>query len=162
MPVEVTVDNVSSQKNCPAEKYFQEWVETALTVAGAAVDNSAIDIRVVDEAEIQALNARYRQKDAPTNVLSFPFEPPADVPNNFLGDVIICAAVVEREAKAQGKTLDFHWAHMVVHATLHLLGFDHQTEAQAEQMEALECVILNRLGFPDPYRWPIEEHETDD
>jgi probable rRNA maturation factor len=101
---------------------------------------------VVGPAESRALNRRYRGKDKPTNVLSFPCEAPGE-----LGDVVICAPVVAREAREQGKAVAAHWAHMVVHGVLHLRGFDHIRAAQAKVMEARERAILARLSFPDPY-----------
>ncbi|RMG27590.1 MAG: rRNA maturation RNase YbeY [Gammaproteobacteria bacterium] len=112
---------------------------------------AGVSIRVADEAESRALNARYRGRDRPTNVLSFPCDPLPGVPEVWLGDLLVCAPVVAREAAEQGKPLEAHAAHMVVHGMLHLLGYDHQTEAEAEEMEGREREILERLGFPDPY-----------
>ena len=132
----------------PSTQDFQHWVETAL--AGRR-DDAQLSIRLVDESEISALNERYRGKTGPTNVLSFPFEPMPGVDIPLLGDVVICAPVVETEARDQDKTAQAHWAHMVVHGTLHLLGYDHIEEDEAVQMEGLESDILARLGFPDPY-----------
>jgi probable rRNA maturation factor len=110
-----------------------------------------ISIRIVDEQEIQELNNKYRHKNQVTNVLSFPFEtlPGVDVP--LLGDVVICARVVDDEARQQSKTCEQHWAHMIVHGTLHLLGYDHINEQDAEEMEQLEINILSSLNFPNPY-----------
>jgi probable rRNA maturation factor len=109
-----------------------------------------LTIRIVDEAESASLNGRFRQKPKPTNVLSFPYEAEAlDEP--ILGDLVICAPVVAREAGEQGKSADSHWAHMVVHGVLHLLGYDHENDEDAEKMEARELEILARLGFSDPY-----------
>ena len=109
-------------------------------------------IRVVDEQESRQLNSRYRGKDRPTNVLSFPFQVPAGVDSDHLGDLVICAELVEREAREQQKKAMDHWAHMVVHGVLHLRGLDHQTEEQAGEMEDLEKEILAGLGIEDPYR----------
>ena len=120
------------------------------TFAGAGREG-AVTLRVVDEQEIADLNSRYRSKDAPTNVLSFPAELPAEVGESLLGDVVICAPVVAREADEQGKSAEAHWAHMVAHGILHLLGYDHQTDSEAGRMEALEQRILADLGFPNPY-----------
>jgi len=114
----------------------------------------------VDAAESRQLNRDYRGKDYPTNVLSFPFEPPEGMPEDMLtelgdgiiGDIAICDTVVDKEAEEQHKTPEAHWAHMVVHGVLHLLGHDHIDDAGADIMEALEVNILNRLGYPDPYR----------
>ena len=96
-------------------------------------------------------NQTYRNKSGPTNVLSFPCELPEGVPNDWLGDLVICSAVVEREALEQGKSPAAHWAHMVVHGLLHLQGYDHVEESEAEVMEAKEIAILERLGYPNPY-----------
>jgi len=108
-------------------------------------------IRVVDEAESRQLNNQYRGKDTSTNVLSFPFEAPAGIASSHLGDLVICAPVVKREARTQNKKEIDHWAHMVVHGVLHLQGYDHQTDEQAEQMERLEKKILEGFGIRDPY-----------
>lgn len=105
-----------------------------------------ITIRLVDAAESRTLNRGYRGMDKPTNVLSFPMGEP-----DYLGDIVICAPVVAAEALAQGKTARAHWAHMVVHGVLHLLGYDHVAEGEAVRMESLERKLLARLGFPDPY-----------
>ncbi len=119
-----------------------------------------LTIRITDEAESAELNQRYRGRSGPTNVLSFPTEPPPGISpadpafaelNALLGDLVICAPLVRREAAEQGKTESAHWAHLVVHGTLHLLGFDHITAAEAASMEALEINILGALGFPSPY-----------
>lgn len=136
----------------PPASAFRHWADAA--TADLSPD-PAILIRVTDEAESQALNRQYRGKDYPTNVLSFPFEAPQGVPleelGNPLGDLVICAPVVEQEARQQGKSPAAHWAHMVVHGVLHLRGYDHQEEAQAQQMEDRERQLLEMLGFSDPY-----------
>jgi len=112
----------------------------------------ALSLRLVDEAESADLNQRYRSKPGPTNVLSFPFEPPPGTRGRkYLGDLVICVPVVVREAAEQGKALEAHWAHLVVHGVLHLLGYDHLEEPEAQAMEALETRILGGLGFPPPY-----------
>jgi probable rRNA maturation factor len=136
----------------PTEAQVAQWVQAALSRAGRSGD---LTVRIVSPEEIQALNATYRGKDRPTNVLSFPFEIPQDVADAlddvYLGDLAICADVVAQEAEAQGKPLAAHWAHMVVHGTLHLLGFDHIEPDQAQEMERLETEILADLGFANPY-----------
>ena len=133
----------------PSEAQFRSWCETALRQRTA---DSELTIRLVDEAEGLELNHTYRQRDYATNVLSFP----ADVPDGMLdipllGDLVICVPVVEREANEQGKTREAHWAHLVIHGCLHLLGYDHIEDAEAEEMEALERQLLAELGHPDPY-----------
>ena len=133
----------------PAAADLQRWCELALRQRSG---DSELTIRLVDEAEGRELNHTWRQKDYATNVLSFP----ADVPDEFLdipllGDLVICVPVVEREAAEQGKALDAHWAHLVIHGCLHLLGYDHIEDAEAEEMEALERKLLTELGHPDPY-----------
>ena len=136
----------------PPASAFGIWTDAALADLGG---DAELVIRVVDEAESRALNHEYRGKDKPTNVLSFPFEAPPGVPaqeiGNYLGDLVICAPVVAREAGEQGKPLAAHWAHMVVHGILHLRGYDHQDEAQAREMEDREREILDGLGIADPY-----------
>ena len=117
----------------------------------------ALTVRVVGDEEMTALNLRYRNQDWPTNVLSFPFEPPSGVSAELLGDIAVCGAVVGREAALQQKSFLAHWAHMVIHGVLHLCGFDHQQDHEAATMETLEISILETLGFPNPYQMgPIE------
>lgn len=137
-----------NSENLPTEQQFQQWATAAVQAENLQPE---ITIRVVDEAESQSLNATYRGKDYPTNVLSFPFECPEEVELPLLGDLVICRQVVEREAQEQGKPLMAHWAHMVVHGCLHLLGYDHIEDAEAEEMESLETEIMQDLGFADPY-----------
>ena len=133
----------------PAPEQLLHWVEAALETENHGVE---LVIRLVDEAESAELNEAYRGKTGPTNVLSFPFDMPPEVEETrLLGDLVICAPVVRREAAEQGKTEPAHWAHLVVHGTLHLQGYDHQSEAGAAEMEGLERQILARLGYPDPY-----------
>lgn len=142
-------------KDLPKSADFRAWLNVAMTVAGYQ-HASEILIRLVDEDESQALNLQYRAKDKPTNVLSFPSDLPNEVleslPRAPLGDIVICAPVVEAEAREQGKTLSAHWAHMTIHGVLHLLGFDHIDDAEAEEMEALEVQAMALLGYDNPYR----------
>ena len=137
----------------PTETQCQAWTEAVFSRVGRRGD---MTVRIVSPEESRALNDQYRHKNKPTNVLSFPLDIPQDVADElgdaYLGDLVICAEVVEREAVEQRKPLAAHWAHMVVHGTLHLLGYDHMTEAQAEEMEGLEIEILADLGFANPYR----------
>lgn len=148
MGVDVEVQIASESDEIPPDTRFQRWAEAAL--AGRRRDAELV-VRVVDEDESRQLNRDYRSKDRPTNVLSFPFDVPPGVPSEHIGDLVICAPVVQREAAEQGKPAEAHWAHMTVHGVLHLLGYDHIEDDQAEEMEALERDILAGLGFPDPY-----------
>lgn len=132
----------------PSDTQMREWIESAY-LAG---DESYVGLKIVDEIESQQLNTEFRGKDKPTNVLSFPMQMPEGVELPILGDLALCAAVVSREAEQQGKTLHAHWAHMLVHGVLHLQGYDHIGDAEAEEMEALEREILAKLGYPDPYQ----------
>ncbi len=132
----------------PDASDFQAWVGAVLQ---DRQDKWELTIRLVDEAESQTLNRDYRGKDAPTNVLSFPVELPAGVDLPLLGDLVICAPVVEREAADQGKSSAAHWAHLSIHGVLHLLGFDHKTVQEATVMEAEERRLLAQLGYSDPY-----------
>lgn len=134
--------------NLPDEIAFQRWLESVLL---PFQEEAEVTVRLVDEAESNELNLTYRDKDIPTNVLSFSFEAPRGIALPLLGDLIICRQVVEQEAAKQGKTLEAHWAHMVVHGSLHLLGYDHIEDDAAEEMESLETEIMHSLGYPDPY-----------
>ena len=149
--VEVDVEDVSGTTGNPSEAEFRRWAAAAL--AGRR-EHAEVSIRIVSEAEGAELNVRYRGKTGPTNVLSFPAELPAGVPLPVVGDLVICAPLVVREAETQGKQLSAHWAHLTVHGCLHLIGYDHEHEVQAAEMEALETAILADLGFPDPYTPP--------
>lgn len=132
----------------PTEEQIVQWATAAVQPEGDEVE---MTVRIVDEAESHELNLTYRGKDRPTNVLSFPFECPDEVALPLLGDLVICRQVVEREAEEQEKPLMAHWAHMVVHGSLHLLGYDHIEDDEAEEMESLETQIMQGLGFDDPY-----------
>ncbi len=155
MKLDLDVQVAVATPGLPGEDALREWVSTALRGAGAKRDAPELSIRIVDEAEMTALNQRYRGKSGPTNVLSFPFEAVAEVDTGLLGDIVICAPVVAEEARAQDKPLHAHWAHMVIHGVLHLLGYDHHHEREAEEMERLETTLLEKLGIPDPYE-PVE------
>jgi probable rRNA maturation factor len=132
----------------PTEVSFRRWAEAALQ---GRREEAELTIRVVDEVESAELNSGFRKKQGPTNVLSFNFEPPPGIALCFLGDIVICAPVVAREAREQDKTPEAHWAHMVIHGSLHLLGYDHIDPTEAEAMESLETEILASLGYPNPY-----------
>lgn len=142
-----------NQSNLPTLEQFTLWATQAVRAESVEPE---MTIRIVDEAESHELNLTYRGKDRPTNVLSFPFECPEEVELPLLGDLIICRQVVEREAEEQGKPLLAHWAHMVVHGSLHLLGYDHIEDDEAEEMESLETEIMTGLGFEDPYSYDEE------
>lgn len=147
--IELDLQVASEAGRLPAQADFLAWCAIALRQRSA---DSELTIRLVDEEEGRELNRTWRGKDYATNVLSFP----ADVPDELLdipllGDLVICVPVVEREAVEQGKTLDAHWAHLVIHGCLHLLGYDHIDDAEAEEMESLERILLAELGHPDPY-----------
>lgn len=144
----VDVQRECQSENLPSDAQFLLWVTTALK---GRKDRGEICIRLVDADESQALNSEYRAKDYATNVLSFPFEAPPGIPMDLLGDLAICAEVVTREATEQGKPLMDHWAHMVIHGTLHLIGFDHINEPDAVEMETLETELLASLNIADPY-----------
>ena len=146
----VTLDVQYEVEAGPDEDDIRRWVEAVLAAEARAADVE-LTVRIVDEAEMAELNARYRHKTGPTNILSFPFEAPPGVELNLLGDLVVAAAVVQREAREQGKTETAHWAHMIVHGTLHLLGYDHSQPAEAEDMEAREIRILHQLGYSNPY-----------
>ena len=133
----------------PDREKIQLWSDTACRYCHC--DSKTITVRVTDTDESAELNQRYRNKQGPTNVLSFPFEDPPGVTTDILGDLVICAPVVEQEAREQNKTMDAHWAHMLVHGVLHLCGYDHISPAEADEMESLETRILTGLGFPPPY-----------
>jgi len=133
----------------PPQGKFQLWADAAAS-ACANIKNE-LSIRVVGFQESAEFNLKYRKKEGPTNVLSFPFEDPPGVLTDVMGDLLICAPVVLQEADEQGKTAEQHWAHMLVHGVLHLCGYDHLKTAEAEEMEALETRILVDLGYPQPY-----------
>jgi len=139
-----------SRKGVPAAASFRLWVEAALKGAKRR-KATELSIRIVDAKEGRTLNRDYRGKDYATNVLSFPVELPPGITLPLIGDMAICAPVVAKEAKEQGKHPRDHWAHMTVHGVLHLLGYDHMEDAEAEAMEALETRILAGLGIANPY-----------
>lgn len=143
----IDIQNVSAQR-IPSHRFFKS---AALAVLNNKLNSFSLCIRVVDEIESASLNERYRKKKGPTNVLAFPvneFLPDGSI---LLGDIVICALVVKREAKSQRKTINAHFAHMVVHGSLHLLGFDHQTVKEEKKMQALEIQCLHQIGFTNPY-----------
>lgn len=156
MGIVIDIENVSNV-TAPSEDTMTKWLNQVLKLAPFDVDNQEIEIsiRIVDKPEMQALNLQYRQKDKPTNILSFPNHLPRvillEMDTVHLGDMIMCAPVIEEEAKTQGKSLEAHWSHMVVHSSLHLLGYDHANQNDAKIMEDLETRLLTELGYPRPY-----------
>ena len=147
--LDVAVSYAAPRAGVPASTSFRKWVAAALK---GRIREADLAIRIVDEREGQALNRHYRGKDYATNVLSFPAELPEGVKLPLLGDLVICAPVVAREAAEQGKPVAAHYAHLTVHGVLHLLGWDHDNDVEAEAMEQLEREILAGLGVDDPYR----------
>lgn len=148
------------RRGAPARRSLQRWAAAAL---GRAAAGTEIAVRVVGAAESRRLNHRYRHQDKPTNVLSFPAPAmPVQARESSrlqpkpLGDLVICAAVLAREARQQAKPLRAHWAHLIVHGTLHLAGYDHVRDAEAQRMERREVQVLRRLGFPNPYRQRVQ------
>ncbi|MEH6565058.1 MAG: rRNA maturation RNase YbeY [Halopseudomonas sp.] len=147
MSIELDIQRACEAPDQPDDDSFLRWVGLAL---GAGTDRE-LTIRLVDAAEGRSLNNTYRGKDYATNVLSFPADLPPELDLPLLGDLVVCVPVVAREAQEQGKPLNAHWAHMVIHGCLHLLGYDHIDDAEAEEMEALERELLAQLGIADPY-----------
>jgi len=133
----------------PNNEQFQQWTSAALK---HIPEDCELSIRLVENEESAELNSTYRGKAGPTNVLSFPFDSPVPMEPRLLGDLVICRPKVEIEAKEQQKILDHHWAHLVVHGCLHLLGYDHIKDDEAELMEALEIEILQGLDIDNPYQ----------
>jgi probable rRNA maturation factor len=148
MALAVEVQMATEEPGVPAEAQLAGWARAAWRDPGTDAD---VVVRVCDENESRRLNHDYRGKDRPTNVLSFPYEAMPELGLNHVGDLVICAPVVAREAVEQGKDGAAHWAHMVVHGMLHLQGYDHEDERRAPEMEGLETEILRGLGFPAPY-----------
>ncbi|MCX7557087.1 rRNA maturation RNase YbeY [Xanthomonadaceae bacterium JHOS43] len=149
LELDLGVSYALSRRGLPASSSFRRWVTAALQ---DRVKRADLALRIVDEREGLALNRHYRGKDYATNVLSFPADLPEGVQLPVLGDIVLCAPVVAREAHEQGKRLHHHYAHLTVHGVLHLLGFDHEDEREAEAMEFLERQILAGLDIDDPYR----------
>lgn len=159
--VKVAIQLAANAPGVPDAEAFGRWVNCALSCAERPfANNSCVAIRIVDEAESATLNSKFRHVAQPTNVLAFPAAndhyPLDDIAEVELGDLAICAAVVLAEAREQSKSVEAHFAHMTVHGSLHLLGYDHMTEQDAGEMELLEKQVMERLGFPDPY---IDDHQ---
>lgn len=148
MTIILDIQSASTSEDAPDEQSIKRWV-------GAVIDSNQGDtelsVRIVDEPEGKLLNETYRGTSGATNVLSFPFENQTPEPLPLIGDIVVCAPIVEREAQQQNKDLNAHWAHMIIHGVLHLLGYDHQNDSEAAVMEGLETEIMQKLGFPPPY-----------
>lgn len=147
--IELDLQIACNESNLPTEQQFTQWLTAALK---DSKPDAEVTIRVVEVQESQSLNSEYRGKDKPTNVLSFEFDAPPMLELNLLGDLLICKEIIEQEAIEQDKALNDHWAHMVIHGALHLLGMDHIEPDQAIEMESLEKKILATLAIDDPYR----------
>lgn len=148
--MDVDLDIQREVEGLPKDQELVKWVKEVLTLEQHG--DTELTIRFVSEEESAELNNQYRNKQSSTNILSFPFEMPDEVELNLLGDLIICSDIVKKEAAEQQKEELAHWAHMIVHGTLHLLGYDHLTDAEASIMETKEIKILSQLGYSDPYR----------
>lgn len=148
LEVQIETDTVALS-DLPSAEQFQTWLDAALADQNKEFE---VVIRLVDEPESAQLNQEYRGKSGPTNVLSFAFEVPDGVPLNLLGDLVICAPLVKKEALEQHKPAEHHWAHLVIHGVLHLRGYDHIDETEADEMEAKEIAILKQLNISNPYQ----------
>jgi probable rRNA maturation factor len=152
MQAEVAIQRATRTAEIPGDDQFQKWIEA---VPAASELRYSLDIRIVDDEEARRFNREYRGRDYATNVLSFPAELPEGLPDEIrqtqLGDLLICAPVVVREAREQNRPAADHWAHLTIHGLLHLLGYDHEQPGDAAVMESLETEILAGLGVPDPY-----------
>ena len=144
--ISVEVQRAFESSAIPSNEQFQAWAAVVATKS-----DQVISIRIVDEDEITKLNEKYRKKSATTNVLAFPAEIPAGVDLPFIGDIVMCAPIVAKQAAEQGKSPASHWAHMTLHGILHLQGYDHIDAADAEIMESLEVQLMHKLGFANPY-----------
>ncbi|MDH5514828.1 MAG: rRNA maturation RNase YbeY [Gammaproteobacteria bacterium] len=147
--IDIDVQYAVSTDTMPDADSIRRWAASVLKSQAAPVE---LVIRIVDEAEMTALNRQYRGKDGPTNVLSFSSEMPPEVESAMIGDIVICAPVVMSECVLQNKEPDAHWAHLVIHGVLHLLGYEHDSDDEAQRMESVEVRLLGDLGFADPYR----------
>lgn len=146
--IKITIQSLASNTFIPSRYFLQRWVNKALV---KQVGSNEVNIRLVSKKESAELNSTYRHKNGPTNILSFPFEPPPGVSSPLLGDLVICAALVNQQAKQQAKTRLAHWAHLVIHGCLHLVGYDHIHDKDAIKMEAVEIQLLEDLGYENPY-----------
>lgn len=152
--IQVDIQVACRQGQLPTFQQISQWVNAALP---DGFGDTELVVRIVDCQESARLNKRYRGRNKPTNVLSFPFDIPSSFPVNLLGDLVICAPLVATEARNQGKRREAHWAHLLVHGVLHLLGYAHESDEHAEVMENQEIRILTSLGYPNPYQEVIIE-----
>ena len=148
MKIKVDIQRATNTPDIPENRQFRKWARTVLSDCDK---NTELTIRIVDEEEGSELNRKWRKAKGPTNVLSFPYADNKQIADGLLGDIIICAPVIRREALKQKKSLESHWAHMVIHGTLHLLGYDHIKPEDAGIMEKLEIKLLESLGYTNPY-----------
>ena len=149
MKPEVTIQSVTDSNMIPSEENIKQWIYSAINELS---ETKELTVRIVDEAESAELNQSWRNKAGPTNVLSFPYDDNGFEHSNLLGDLVICAPILEQEAKQQNKALEAHWAHIIIHGSLHLLGYDHINSTDAEIMESKEKIIMANLGYDDPYQ----------
>ena len=146
--IKITIQTITHNTFIPSRYFLHQWVNQALS---NQTENKIVNIRLVSKKESAELNSTYRHKKGPTNILSFPFEPPPEISSPFLGDLVICAALVNQQAKQQAKTRLAHWAHIVIHGCLHLIGYDHIHDKDASKMETIEIQLLEDLGYENPY-----------
>lgn len=148
--INIHLQNVAREKHIPPDKMLRRWTLAALE---QYLHSGEVTLRIVNANEIQLLNRQYRHQDKPTNVLAFPFVPfdNIGIGKVIIGDVVICATIVNAEAKQQNKSQDQHWAHIIIHGMLHLLGYKHDKEDDAKQMESLEIKLLQQFGYTNPY-----------
>lgn len=157
MTIRVDIKNTSRLSETPGNSSIEKWVKTTFL---QFLDSGEVNIKIVDEDEGRALNEKWRNASGPTNVLSFSYIDTGEQKDRFagiIGDILLCAPVIEREASEQGKSLDAHYAHMVIHGCLHLLGYDHLNKKDAEKMESIEIKIMNEIGFANPYDNGVEK-----
>jgi len=155
MQIHLELQNTIDAEGIPPQTKIIEWIKTTLNQVNYSTEHASLTLRIVSANESQQLNSDFRGKDSPTNVLSFPFEPPEMIPasefEGVLGDLAICCDLVFCEAQQQNKVFEHHWAHLIVHGILHLLGYDHIDDGEAEAMEKLEIEILSEFKIEDPY-----------
>jgi probable rRNA maturation factor len=152
----IEIQTIFESAGQPSAAQIQLWIDTALEEVN---QDTEIVVRIVDEQESAELNEQYRHKKGATNILSFPVEIPEgiDIDLNLLGDLVICAPVLEQEAQQQSKNLTHHWAHIIIHGVLHLLGYDHLDDEQAEEMESKEIALLQQLNINNPYQQEVDQ-----